>query len=65
MIGVHVCKDVFMHTHCACPLKLLSIKDHSNVGISAPPDHGSTGTVPWNAASIDDIQEVRAVHETL
>ena len=65
MIGVHECKDVFMHAHCVCPLKLLLIKDYLNAGISAPPDHSSTSRVPWNAASIDDIQEVRAVHETL
>ena len=56
--GVHVCKEVFMYAHCVSPRKLLSIQDHLNAGIIAPPDHGSTGTVPWNAASIDDVQEV-------
>ena len=56
--GVRVCKEVFMYAHCVSAHKLSSIHDHLNAGIIAPPHHRSAGTLPWNAASIDEVQEV-------
>ena len=56
--GVRVCKEVFMYAHCVSAHKLSSIHDHLNAGIIAPPHHRSAGTLPWNAASIDEVQEI-------